>query len=148
MSGSFQYWAGALVLALAAAGCGGSPGDNAVSQAAHVGVTTMRKAMVGHLQAGEVRGFLSSHRDAMVLDVRNASEWSDELGSIDGARRIPVGELPSRLEELDAWKDKPIVVVDRTGATSGRACDMLTSAGFQQVMNLEGGMVAWRQTAE
>jgi rhodanese-related sulfurtransferase len=148
MSGSFQYWAAALALSLAAAGCGGSPGDNAVSQAAHVGVATMRRAMVGHLQAGEARGFLSAHRDALVLDVRDAAEWSDELGSIDGARRIPLGELSGRLGDIESWKDKPIVVVDRTGASSARACEVLTAAGFQQVMNLEGGMVAWRQTGE
>jgi rhodanese-related sulfurtransferase len=104
--------------------------------------------MVGHLQAGEARGFLSAHRDALVLDVRDAAEWSDELGSIDGARRIPLGELSGRLGDIESWKDKPIVVVDRTGASSARACEVLTAAGFQQVMNLEGGMVAWRQTGE
>ncbi|HEY2953872.1 MAG TPA: rhodanese-like domain-containing protein [Candidatus Eisenbacteria bacterium] len=148
MSGSFQSLVAALALSVAAAGCGGSPGDNVVSQAAHVGVATMQRAMIGHLQGGEVRGYLSAHRDALVLDVREASEWSDELGSIDGARRIPLSELQGRLTELDSYKDRPVVVVDRSGGSSARACEMLAAAGFQQVMNLEGGMVAWRQAAE
>ena len=148
MSGSLQYRAAALALALAAAGCGGSPGDNSVSQAAHAGVVTMHRAMVGHLQAIEARGFLSAHAEALVLDVSESGDGGDDLGQIDGARRIPSGELAGRLPEIDSWKDKPVVVVCRTGARSGRACETLTAAGFQQVMNLEGGMVAWRQAGD
>jgi len=148
MSGSFEYWAAALALSLAAAGCGGSPADNSVSGAVRAGVNTMRAASVGHLQGGEARGFLSAHPEALVLDVREAEEWNDDLGHIDGARRIPLGELPARLGEIETWKDKPVVVVCRAGVRSRNACRVLTAAGFQQVMNLEGGMVAWRQGAE
>jgi rhodanese-related sulfurtransferase len=148
MSGSLQYWAAALALSLGVAGCGGSPGDNSVSQAAHAGLSTMQAASVGHLQAGEARGFLSAHPEALVLDVREAAEWDDELGHIDGARRIPLGELGGRLGEIEAWKDKPVAVVCRVGSRSRDACRTLTAAGFQQVNNLEGGMVAWRQGAE
>jgi len=147
MSGSFQYWAAVVALSLVA-GCGGTPGDNAVSQAAHAGLNTMRAAGVGHLQAGEARGFLSAHPEALVLDVREPAEWDDDLGHIDGARQIPLGELGGRLGEIEAWKDKPVVVVCRVGERSRDACRTLTAAGFQQVNNLEGGMVAWRQGAE
>jgi len=148
MSGSFQYWAAVVALSIGIAGCGDTPGDNAVSQAAHVGLNTMRAASVGHLQAGEARGFLSAHPEALVLDVREAAEWDDDLGHIDGALQIPLGELAGRLGEIEAWKDKPVVVVCRVGARSSDACRTLTAAGFQQVNNLEGGMVAWRQGAE
>lgn len=148
MSGSLQYWAAALVLSIGVAGCGGTPGDNTVSQAAHAGLNTMRAASVGHLQAGEARGYLSAHPEALILDVREAAEWDDDLGHIDGARRIPLGELSGRMSEVESWKDKPVVVVCRVGSRSGDACRILTAAGFQQVMNLEGGMVAWRQGAE
>ena len=144
MSGSLQYWA--LALAIAAAGCGGAPADNSVSGAVRAGVSTMRNASVGHLQAGEARGFLGAHPEALVLDVREAGEWSEGGGQIDGARRIPLGELAARMGEIDSWKDKPVVVVDRSGARSMQACRMLAAAGFQQTMNLEGGMVAWGQT--
>ena len=148
MSDNLQCWTAALVLSLGVAGCGGSPGDNSVSQAAHAGLNTMRAASVGHLQAGEARGFLSAHPEALVLYVREPAEWDDELGHIDGARQIPLGELGGRMGEIEAWKDKPVVVVCRVGARSRDACRTLTAAGFQQVMNLEGGMVAWRQGGE
>jgi rhodanese-related sulfurtransferase len=145
MSGTLKDWAVALALTLGLAGCGGSPGDNAVSQAAHAGLNTMQAAMVGHLQAGEARGFLAAHPEALVLDVRPAAEWDGDLGHIDGALQIPLGELDARLGEIEAWKAKPVVVVDRDGAQGRRTAEMLTAAGFQQVSNLEGGMVAWHQ---
>jgi rhodanese-related sulfurtransferase len=149
MSGSLQArWpAFALALSIGIAGCGGSHGDNEVSQAAHAGLNTMRAAGVGHLQAGEARGYLASHPDALVLDVRDASDWDGDLGHIDGARQIPFGELGSRLSEIDRWKSAPVVVVDRDGSRLHSATQMLTAAGFQQVMAIEGGMVAWRQGA-
>jgi len=148
VSGRLKDWTVALALSLGATGCGGSPGDNAVSQAAHVGLNTMQAAMIGHLQAGEARGFLSAHPEALVLDVRAAAEWDGEFGHIDGARQIPLGELGARMGEIEAWEGKPVVVVDRDGARSASACRMLTAAGFQQVSNLEGGMVAWRQAGD
>ena len=149
MSGSLQArWpAFALALIVGITGCGGSHGDNEVSQAAHVGLETMRAAGVGHLQAGEARGYLSAHPDALVLDVRDASEWDGDLGHIDGARQIPLSELVSRMGEIDAWKSRPVVVVDRDGSRLPGATQMLTGAGFQQVLALEGGMIAWRQGA-
>jgi rhodanese-related sulfurtransferase len=149
MSGSLQArWpAVALALSIAIAGCGGSHGDNEVSQAAHAGLETMQAAGVGHLQAGEARGFLSAHPDAMVLDVRDASDWDGEQGHIDGARQIPLGELGSRMGEIESWKSRPVVVVDRDGSRTHAATQMLTGAGFQQVLALEGGMIAWRQGA-
>jgi len=63
MSGSLQArWpAVALALSIAIAGCGGSHGDNEVSQAAHAGLETMQAAGVGHLQAGEARDVRRRH---------------------------------------------------------------------------------------
>jgi rhodanese-related sulfurtransferase len=145
MSGRMKDWTLALALSLGVAGCGGSPGDNAVSQAAHAGLNTMQAAMVGHLQAGEARGFLAAHPEALVLDVRPAVEWDGELGHIASAKQIPLGELVARIGEIESWKAKPVVVVDRDGAQSPSACQVLAAAGFQQVSNLEGGMVAWHQ---
>ena len=150
MSGSLQGkgWAVALALSLAVAGCGGNNGDNTVSQAAHAGLNTMRAAGVTHLQAGEARGFLSAHPEAQVLDVRDAAEWDGEMGHIDGARQIPLAELGARIGEIDSYKDRPVVVVDRDGTRLRNASQTLTAAGFQQVVTLEGGMVAWQQGAQ
>ena len=119
-----------MVLALLLAGCGGTPGGQAA----------------GDLPGNQAHAFLAAHPEALVLDVRNPDEWNDDLGHIDGARLIPLPELEARLGEIEAWKEKPVVVVCRVGGRSRTATDMLRAAGYRQAMNLEGGMVAWRES--
>lgn len=86
---------------------------------------------------------LFNHEDALVLDVREASEWMD--GHIGRAKHVPMGQLGKRIEELDKYKTKPIVAVCRTGNRSAHACSVLRKAGFENVQNLDGGMVGWEQ---
>jgi rhodanese-related sulfurtransferase len=86
---------------------------------------------------------LFNHDDALVLDVREQSEWAD--GHINRAKHIPIGQLKSRLADLEKFKGKPIVAVCRTGSRSGSACGILKKAGFENLHNLAGGMVAWEQ---
>jgi len=86
---------------------------------------------------------LFNHEDALVLDVREQSEWAD--GHIGKAKHIPLGQLKTRLTELEKYKDKPIVVVCRSGNRSGSACGTMKKAGFEKMYNLAGGMMAWEQ---
>ncbi|MDP2832399.1 MAG: rhodanese-like domain-containing protein [Pseudomonadota bacterium] len=86
---------------------------------------------------------LFNHEDALLLDVREQSEWSD--GHIARARHIPLGKLKDRLAELEKFKGKPIIAVCRSGNRSGSACGTLKKAGFENLHNLAGGMQAWEQ---
>lgn len=86
---------------------------------------------------------LFNHQDALVLDVREDSEFRD--GHITKAKHVPLGQLKSRLPDLEKYKGKPIVVVCRTGSRSGHACGVLRKAGFENVSNLAGGISAWEQ---
>lgn len=88
--------------------------------------------------------WVSEHRaDVMLLDVREAAEFSSrELGHATGATLIPLGTLRERLSELP--KDKPVVVLCRSGRRSAQACAILDKAGFPQVANIPGGMIRWR----
>ncbi len=86
---------------------------------------------------------LFNHEDALVLDVREDSEYRD--GHIPKAKHIPLRQLKARTKDLEKYKDKPIVAVCRTGNRSSHACRMLRQAGFERVHNLAGGMVAWEQ---
>jgi rhodanese-related sulfurtransferase len=88
---------------------------------------------------------LADRPGALLLDVRSPGEWNDDVGHIEGARLIPIADLPQRLEEIASWKDQPVIVVCRVGARSGQAADLLVQRGFVEVYNLEGGMVAWRR---
>ena len=81
-----------------------------------------------------------------VIDVRGPHEFSGPLGHIAGAKNLPVGELPSRLVEIEAVKDESIVVVCRTDKRSANAAALLRAAGFRDVHVLRGGMERWNRT--
>ncbi len=76
-----------------------------------------------------------------LIDVREEYEF-DEFNI--GATLIPLGELPDRLEEIEAWKDQEILIHCRSGARSGRAKEYLISEGYTHVRNVLGGMLAWQ----
>ncbi|ALP54550.1 hypothetical protein Tel_16110 [Candidatus Tenderia electrophaga] len=84
---------------------------------------------------------LINHDDALVLDVREDKEFRD--GHILHAKNIPLGLLESRLDELEAHKDKPVVVYCRTGQRAAKAGAVLQRQGFNSVYKLKGGMLAW-----
>ena len=84
---------------------------------------------------------LLNREDGVVLDVREAGEWS--AGHIANARHIAMTQLGSRISELDKLKDKPIIVCCASGNRSSSACGTLRKAGFQKVYNLAGGIGAW-----
>ncbi len=74
---------------------------------------------------------------AQLLDVRSPKEYSES--HIEGSINIPVGDLESRLPELDA--DKAVVVYCRSGRRASTAAQILAKEGFE-VHNL-GGMATW-----
>jgi rhodanese-related sulfurtransferase len=76
-----------------------------------------------------------------LIDVREEYEF-DEFNI--GATLIPLGELPNRLEEIEAWKEQEILIHCRSGARSGRAKEYLISEGYTNVRNVLGGMLAWQ----
>jgi uncharacterized membrane protein YdjX (TVP38/TMEM64 family)/rhodanese-related sulfurtransferase len=83
--------------------------------------------------------------DTVVLDVRSPEEFVGPLGHLAEAINLPVGDLPGRLNEVNALKDRPVVVICRTDKRSGRAAAILSDEGFRNVHVLRGGMEAWNR---
>jgi len=77
--------------------------------------------------------------DAALIDVREPYEFAG--GAIEGATLIPLGALPSRLDDVP--RDRDVVVYCHSGARSARAVEILRGAGFQRARHLRGGYVAW-----
>ena len=75
----------------------------------------------------------------VLLDVRERPEAS--FVSLPGSVLIPLGELPSRLDELDPHART--VVYCHHGVRSGRALELLEAAGFTRARHLTGGIDAW-----
>ena len=87
--------------------------------------------------------WLEEHlREVRIVDVREPAEFNGPLGHVPGAQLIPLGSLNGCSAELT--KEKPIVVVCRSGARSAQATVLLGKAGFDKVANLSGGMLRWR----
>lgn len=80
----------------------------------------------------------STECSAVILDVREAPEW--ELGTLPGSTLIAMTEIVDRVGELD--KETPILCVCRSGSRSAQVANYLSSVGFEQVANLEGGVKA------
>ncbi len=75
----------------------------------------------------------------VLLDVREPHELA--ISALPGAINIPLGTLAARLSELDSAKE--MVVFCKGGTRSARALELLVSAGFRRVKNLQGGINAW-----
>ena len=87
--------------------------------------------------------WLEEHlREVQIVDVREPDEFNGPLGHVPGAKLIPLGTLLERAASIP--KEKPVVVVCRSGARSAQATLMLGKAGFDKVANLSGGMLRWR----
>jgi rhodanese-related sulfurtransferase len=77
--------------------------------------------------------------EAYLLDVREDEEWA--AGHAPGAHHVPMMQIPARLEEIP--QDHDVVVVCRVGGRSAQVVAYLQAAGRDNVINLDGGMVAW-----
>jgi rhodanese-related sulfurtransferase len=77
----------------------------------------------------------------VLLDVREPAEVA--AASIDGAVHLPMGEIKSRLSELEAYADEPIVVVCHHGARSMQVTHFLRQQGFDSVHSMAGGIDLW-----
>jgi rhodanese-related sulfurtransferase len=75
---------------------------------------------------------------AVLLDVREDDEW--RRGHAAGAQHIPMGEVPTRLHEIDP-KAK-VYVICHLGGRSTQVAQYLQGNGYQPV-NVNGGMLAW-----
>ncbi len=88
---------------------------------------------------------LINREDAVVLDIREDNEYHG--GHIVNSIHIPMGYLKDRQGELEKFKTKPIIAVCRSGNRSGAACSQLKKAGFDNIYNLKGGMMAWQHAS-
>jgi len=79
-----------------------------------------------------------------LLDVREPHEL--EISHLDGARVIPLGQLASRINELNPADD--IVLICKAGIRSARGLQILYGAGFRKLHNLQGGMNAWARQVD
>lgn len=87
------------------------------------------------------QGAALQSQGALVIDVREPNEYAES--HTPGTTLIPLGQLESRLPELRAHQNQPVVLFCRSGQRSARAQEILAKAGFTKAVNMEGGLIAW-----
>jgi adenylyltransferase/sulfurtransferase len=90
--------------------------------------------------AAELRGPAAP----LLLDVREPHEW--EIARIEGARLLPLGQLPARIGEIDPHAE--VVTYCHHGLRSMRALEILRGAGFRNVRSLDGGIDSWARDVD
>lgn len=86
---------------------------------------------------------LINREDALVLDVRDASEFSG--GHVLAAKNIPLANLEGRSGEIEKHKAKPVIVLCSDGSRASKAVALLRARGYTNVVNLQGGLPGWQQ---
>jgi rhodanese-related sulfurtransferase len=100
---------------------------------------------ISWIEARALADHLKHDPEPVIVDVRGPDEYHGPLGHVADALNLPVGELPNRLTEINALKDKPVILVCRTDKRSANAAALLRESGFRDVHVLRGGMEQWNE---
>ena len=98
------------------------------------------------ISTSELAAWLSDARreKPVLLDVREPWEW--QTARIEGARHIPMREVPARVGEIE--RDREVVALCHHGGRSQQVAMFLEKNGFAKVHNLVGGVDAWSRTVD
>jgi rhodanese-related sulfurtransferase len=91
----------------------------------------------------ELKAMLDRGESIHLVDVREPHEHADfNIGGL----LLPLGQVQMmQTDAIDEWKDEPVYLYCRSGNRSGQACHILSAAGFTNVINVSGGMLAWKE---
>jgi rhodanese-related sulfurtransferase len=95
---------------------------------------------MNQITATELKSRMDAGEDVQLIDVRNPNEY--ELAKIPTAKLIPMGEIMSRINELDPSREA--IVHCHSGGRSARVIQALQQSGYAgELTNLAGGITAW-----
>jgi rhodanese-related sulfurtransferase len=115
----------------------------------HCNMELVKKNTILHKNM-EPENMCSLNKNEVVfLDVRTPEEFNgtaeQKFGAIKNAVNIPVQQLQQRINELQQYKNKKLVVYCSHSHRSPRASYILTQAGFTNVTNMQSGMSVWKE---
>jgi len=103
-----------------------------------------KTSAIENITAAQVKQMIKAGQKPFLLDVRTPGEYDGPMGHIKGSVLIPLQELSKRYTELEAHKNKKIIVYCHSGNRSQVAAQILQAKGFN-VINMLGGMQAWNE---
>lgn len=99
---------------------------------------------IPQIEPSELKSRLQSGEAVYMIDVREDEEVAQ--GIIAGAKHIPMGEIPSRMDEIPRGNE--VVFICRSGNRSQQVCQFLKQQGFDNMINMSGGMLQWHADEE
>lgn len=91
----------------------------------------------------ELKSRMDAGEQLHIIDVREPSEYAEYN---IGAKLIPLGQIANmQLDELEELKNEELIIHCKMGGRSMQACMILEQAGFTNVVNVTGGVMAWKQ---
>lgn len=82
-----------------------------------------------------------TQKGTLLIDVREPDEVAEVAYNVKNYRNVPLSQLANRLQDIP--RDQQVILACRSGNRSRRAYDMLVAQGYQNLANMEGGMLAW-----
>lgn len=101
-----------------------------------------------NITAQELCGIIDENSELVFLDVRSTGEFNQvtsKIGRFENAINIPISEVRDRIDELESYKDREIIVYCSISARSPRVSKILADNGFSEIRNLLGGLNLWNQ---
>lgn len=99
-----------------------------------------------NITVDELKARLDAGEKINLIDVREPDEYAEYN---IGAKLVPLGKIQSmQVDEIEDLKDEEIIVHCRSGKRSLTACMFLETMGFSNTVNVEGGVLAWKEKFE
>ena len=99
---------------------------------------------MNNITASQLKQRLDAGESLTVIDIREP--WELKIAQLDFAQHIPMGQILSRLNDIP--HDKPVVIMCHVGGRSAQVTSYLNGIGYDNVLNLDGGISGWAQTVD
>lgn len=105
-----------------------------------------RPPSVPEITPSELKEALDAQQEVLLVDVREYFEKSiSDLPEV-GQMRIPMSEIPNRMQQIP--RDGRVVLYCRSGSRSAAVTQFLQAQGWEDVINLKGGILGWREEVD
>ncbi len=130
-----KYFLLIMIFALALTACGGG----ATAVADPLADLSSGELSLGPTVDAATVAAIMNRDDVVLIDVREQSEYDE--GHIPNITLIPLATIPDSLDQIPT--DKTVIVTCRSGNRSGQITDFLRQQGYDNVHNMDGGILAW-----
>ncbi|MDD0854262.1 rhodanese-like domain-containing protein [Halobacteriovorax sp. GB3] len=99
--------------------------------------------MINSMDVVELKKLIDTNENLLLVDCREQDEW--DAGHIKEAKFVPLSRFQELFESELPSKDAKIIMQCRSGKRSMNACMFLMEQGYEDLTNLEGGILAWQE---